>query len=166
MIIIQKINLISLQILLYGSTGSGIYSFSAQWFTAYYLALGSILIGYGLYLIVKQHAMADYLRDATAHLDKAPQPFRSVLKYLLLFTLPGLILSFFPFSWIELIFSIWCLVIIFTLGQMLLQWPVISRQIQTLGSDLYKKIRFAGINMISLGVVMFMLCYILISKTG
>ena len=73
--------------------------------------------------------MADYLLDVASSTDEAPQAFRSVLKYLLLFTLPGLILSFFPFSWIELIFTIWSLIIIYTVGQMLLQWPVVSQQI-------------------------------------
>lgn len=141
-------------------------SFSAQWFTAYYIALGSLLISYGIYLLVKQHLMADYLRDVAKTYDEPPQVFRSVLKYLLLFSLPGLLLSFFPFSWIELIFSIWVLIIIYTVGQILLQWPAVSKQILAVGGELHKKIRFAGINMISIGVVLFMLCFVLISNTG
>lgn len=140
-------------------------NFSIQWFTAYYVSLGTLLIGYGIYLISKQHQMAEYLRDVASSTDEAPQAFRSVLKYLLLFTLPGLLLSFFPFSWIELIFTIWSLIIIYTVGQMLLQWPVVSEQILAEKETLYKKIRFAGINMVSIGVVMFMLCYILISNS-
>ena len=140
-------------------------SFSVQWFTAYYVSLGTLLIGYGLHLIIKQHQMADYLLDVAASTDKAPRVFRSVLKYLLLFTLPGLILSFFPFSWIELIFTVWSLIIIYTVGQMLLQWPVVSKQILAEKETLHKKIRFAGINMVSIGVVLFMLCYILISTS-
>jgi len=140
-------------------------TFSVQWFTAYYLALGSLLISYGIYLLFKQHRIADYLRDVATKYDDAPQAFRSVLKYLLLFTLPGLLLSFFPFSWIELIFSIWSLIIIYTVGQMLLQWPAVSKQILAVGGELHKKIRFAGINMISIGVVLFMLCFVLISNT-
>lgn len=139
-------------------------AYSAQWFTAYYVVLGSLLIGYGLYLIAKQHAMAKNLRDLASSSKEAPQAFRSVLKYLLLFTLPGLILSFYPFSWIELLFSIWSLVIIFTLGQMLVRWKIVAVQILEAGSELHKKIRFAGIQMVSIGVVLFMLCYILISK--
>ncbi|WP_340106613.1 hypothetical protein [Rhodohalobacter sp. 8-1] len=139
-------------------------SFSVQWFTAYYVSLGTLLIGYGIYLIVKRHQMADYLHDVASTYDEPPQAFKSVLKYLLLFTLPGLILSFFPFSWIELIFTIWSLIIIYTVGQMLLQWPVVSQQILASKSSLHKKIRFAGINMVSIGVVLFLLCFILISK--
>lgn len=140
-------------------------SFAVQWFTAYYVSLGTLLLGYGIYLITKQHQMADYLREIASSTEEAPQVFRSVLKYLLLFTLPGLILSFFPFSWIELIFTIWSLIIIYTIGQMLLQWPVVSQQILAMGGDLHKKIRFAGINMVSIGVVLFMLCFVLISKS-
>lgn len=141
-------------------------SFSAQWFTAYYLTLGSLLIGYGIYLLVKQYEMADYLKDVASSYEEPPRALRSVLKYLLLFTLPGLILSFFPFSWIELLFSIWSLIIIYTVGQMLLQWNAVSKQILALGSILPKKVRFAGINMISIGVVVFMLCFLLISNTN
>lgn len=140
-------------------------SFAVQWFTAYYVSLGSLLLGYGIYLIAKQHQMADYLREIASSTKEAPRVFRSVLKYLLLFTLPGLILSFFPFSWIELIFTIWSLIIIYTVGQMLLQWPVVSQQILAMGGNLHKKIRFAGINMVSIGVVLFMLCFVLISKS-
>lgn len=140
-------------------------SFSIQWFTAYYVSLGTLLLGYGIYLIAKQHQMADYLREIASSTEEAPQVFRSVLKYLLLFTLPGLILSFFPFSWIELIFTVWSLIIIYTVGQMLLQWPVVSQQILAASGTLHKKIRFAGINMVSIGVVLFMLCFVLISKT-
>lgn len=140
-------------------------SFAVQWFTAYYVSLGSLLLGYGIYLIAKQHQMADYLREIASSTEEAPRVFRSVLKYLLLFTLPGLILSFFPFSWIELIFTIWSLIIIYTVGQMLLQWPVVSQQILAMGGNLHKKIRFAGINMVSIGVVLYMLCFVLISKS-
>jgi uncharacterized protein YjeT (DUF2065 family) len=140
-------------------------SFTVQWFTAYYVSLGTLLLGYGMYLIVKQHEMAEHLCDVASTTDEAPRTFRSVLKYLLLFTLPGLILSFFPFSWIELIFTIWCLIIIYTVGQMLLKWPVVSKQILAARADLHKKIRFAGINMVSIGVVLFMLCFILISNS-
>jgi len=140
-------------------------SFSAQWFTAYYLTLGTLLIGYGIYLLVKQHEMADYLKVVASSYEEPPRAFRSVLKYLLLFTLPGLILSFFPFSWVELLFSIWSLIIIYTIGQMLLQWSVVAKQILAMAGELHKKVRFAGINMISIGVVVFMLCFILISNT-
>ncbi len=139
-------------------------SLSLQWFTAYYVALGTLLLGYGIYLIAKQNEMADYLVSLASDANEAPRIFRSVLKYLLLFTLPGLFLSFFPFSWIELIFSTWCLVMIYTVGQLLIQWPILAKQILSVQNRLPKKVRFAGINMISLGVVMFMLCYVLISN--
>lgn len=140
-------------------------SFSAQWFTAYYITLGSLLISYGIYLMVKKYQMADYLKEVASSYEEPPRAFRSVLKYLLLFTLPGLILSFFPFSWIELLFSIWSLIIIYTTGQILLQWNAVSKQILAMGGELHKKVRFAGINMISIGVVIFMLSYLLISNT-
>ncbi len=140
-------------------------SFSVQWFTAYYVTLGALLISYGLYFLAKQHEMADRLRDA-AKSSTPPGAFKSVLKYFLLFTIPGLILSFFPFSWIELLFSLWSLIIIFTAGQLLVQWPSVAKQIQSLGDQLSKKVRFAAFNMISIGIVLFLLCYMLISRSS
>lgn len=139
-------------------------SFSVQWFTAYYITLGVLLIGYGFYFLAKQHEMAERVRDA-AKSPTPPSPLKSALKYFLLFTIPGLILSFFPFSWIELLFSLWSLIIIYTVGQMLVQWPSVAKQIQRLGDQLPKKVRFAAFNMISIGIVLFLLCYVLISNT-
>lgn len=139
-------------------------SFSVQWFTAYYLTLGALLISYGFYFLAKQHEMAERVRDA-AKSSTPPSAIKSILKYFLLFTIPGLILSFFPFSWIELLFSLWSLIIIFTVGQMLVQWPAVAKQIQSLGDQLPQKIRFTAFNMISIGIVLFLLCYVLISNS-
>lgn len=140
-----------------------IESLSAQWFTAYYVTLGAVLITCGIYLILNKVSVKEYLLE-TAKYEKAPLLFRKSLKYLLLFTIPGLILSFFPFSWIELIFTLWSLIIIYTAGQMLIQWPALSKQIVAASEKIPRKISFIGFNMISIGVVLFMLCYILISS--
>lgn len=136
--------------------------FSEQWFIAYYVALGSLLISYGLYIIFKKYQVADKLAE-TAEFDQPPAAFKSVLKYFLLFTIPGLILSFFPFSWVELIFSVWSLIIIFILGQLLIQWRSVAKQILQMRSELHKKVQLAGYNFLSLGIVLYMLCFVLIS---
>src|SRR5690625_5613276 len=94
--------------------------FSAQWFLAIYVLFRSLLIGSGLYLMVRTDKAATRLTEA-ARQEKPPSSWKSVLKYLFLFTIPGLILSFFPFSWIELLFSVWCLVMIYFGGQFTLQ---------------------------------------------
>ncbi|MFU8813216.1 MAG: hypothetical protein ACNA78_09620 [Balneolaceae bacterium] len=138
-------------------------SFAAQWFTAYYITLGSLLITVGVAMIIQQQRAVAYLREAAAA-DQPPQAFKNVLKYFLLFTVPGFILSFFPFSWIELLFSVWSLIIVFTLGQMLVHWRSAAKQIRQLGDTLGAKVRFAAFNFISLGVVLFMLCYVLLSS--
>lgn len=137
-------------------------NFAQQWFTAYYLTLGTLLVSYGLYLIAKRYEMAEYLFDRAGH-SEPPRMFRSILKYFLLFTLPGLALSFFPFSWVELLFSIWCLIIIFTAGQLLVQWPAVGAQIRGMGDELPKRIRFVGFNFISIGIVVYLLCYLLLT---
>jgi len=139
-------------------------NFSAQWFTAYYISLGALLLSYGIYLLIKTEAIKDYLLLAAE--EKAPpRIWRTVLKYLLLFTIPGFILAFFPFSWIELLFMIWSFFIIFMAGQLLVLWPQTSRAIEKSENELKKKIRYVAINMITIGLILFMLCYLLIERT-
>ncbi|TVQ05122.1 MAG: hypothetical protein EA359_04035 [Balneolaceae bacterium] len=139
-------------------------NFSTQWFTAYYLSLGALLLSYGIYLMFKTESIRQFLVDAAAD-EQPPKVWRTVLKYLLLFTIPGLVLSFFPLSWIELIFSLWSLFIIFMAGQLLLLWPQTSRAIIKAGDELLKKIRYVAANMIIIGIVLFMLCYLLLERT-
>lgn len=137
--------------------------FSTKWFTAYYIALGILLISYGVYLLLRTNSVKDYLLLIAAE-DHTPAMWRKVLKYFLLFTLPCLILSFFPFSWVELFFSIWCLVIIYLLSQLLIMWPKTSQVIIKLADELNRKIRFVAVNLISIGIILFLLCYLLIGR--
>jgi uncharacterized membrane protein len=139
-------------------------NFSVQWFTAYYISLGALLITYGLYLFLKTGQMKAFLLNAAQKM-KAPPVMVKVLKYLLLFTLPCLILSFLPFSWIELLFSIWSFVIIITAGQFLLLWPQTSKAILKSGDQLDRKIRFVAANMISIGIILFLLCFVILDRT-
>lgn len=138
--------------------------FSTQWFTAYYISLGALLFSYGVYLLIKTSSIRQYLTDVYQH-DNPPPIWKKVLKYLLLFTLPGIILSFTPFSWIELLFSVWSLFIIIMIGQLLVLWPQTSKAIQSAGESLNKKIRYVAANMITIGLILFMLCYLLIERT-
>ncbi|TVR29057.1 MAG: hypothetical protein EA390_10425 [Balneolaceae bacterium] len=139
-------------------------NFSTQWFTAYYLSLGALLISYSLYLFIKTDSMKDYLLNAAEN-ETPPSAWRSILKYLLLFTIPCIVLSFTPFSWIELLFSLWSLIIIFVGGQLLLLWPHTSKAIKTMKGELNRKIRIVAANMLSIGIILFLLTYILIERT-
>src|SRR5690625_118099 len=121
--------------------------FSAQWFLAIYVSLGALLLGSGLYLMVRTDKAATRLTEAARQV-KPPSSWKSVLKYLFLFTIPGLILSFFPFSWIELLFSVCCLVMIY------------------FGGQLNREIRFAALNLLSTGIIVFLLAYNLLQSRG
>src|SRR5690625_6578314 len=90
--------------------------FSAQWFLAIYVSLGALLLGSGLYLMVRTDKAATRLTEAARQV-KPPASWKSVLKDLFLFTIPGLIVSFFPFPWIRLLFSLSCLVVMYFVGQ-------------------------------------------------
>lgn len=137
---------------------------SSQWFTAYYLSLGTLLISFGIYLLLKTNLIRDYLLEASL-LTTPPALFRTVLKYLLLFALPGLFFSLFPFSWIELIFSAWSLLIIYLGGQLLLVWPQTSGVILEKSDLIPNKLRLAAANCIAIGIILFMLAYLLLERT-
>lgn len=139
--------------------------FSIQWFMAYYIALGALLTSFGVYLLIKTGIVKDFLLSS-AEEDQPPVLWRKVLKYFLLFTIPCLVLSFFPFSWVELFFSIWSLLIVFMLGQLLVMWPQTSQAIVKQKDELDKKIRFVAANLISIGIILFLLCYVLIERTS
>ena len=140
-------------------------AFSTQWFTAYYVSLGALLISYGLYLFLRTENVKHYLIEAAGH-ESPPRIWKTVLKYLLLFTIPGLILSFFPFSWIELLFSIWCLAIIYVCGQLILMWKHTAQAILKNSDQLRGKIRIAAANMISIGIILFLLTFILLQRNS
>jgi hypothetical protein len=140
-------------------------NFSAQWFLAYYVSLGALLISFGIYLLAKTNAIREYLIEAAGH-DSPPSSWKSVLRYLLLFTIPCLILSFMPLSWVELLFSVWSLVIIYVGGQLILLWPHTAKAIIDAGDVLPRKIRIAAANMISIGIILFLLAYMVIQRSG
>lgn len=140
-------------------------NFSAQWFIALYISLGALLISFGVYLLARSQFIKQYLLEI-AEESSPPVLWRKILKYLLLFTIPGIILSFTPFSWIELLFSIWSLVIIFTAGQLLVIWNQTSQAIKRNSDNLVSKTRFVAANMISIGIILFLLCYFLIERTN
>ncbi|NBC65357.1 MAG: hypothetical protein GVY07_06855 [Bacteroidetes bacterium] len=139
--------------------------FSTQWFMAYYIALGALLMSFGVYLLIKTGIVKNFLLNLAKE-DQPPALWRKVLKYFLLFTIPCIVLSFFPFSWVELFFSIWSLLIVFMLGQLLVMWPQTSQAIIRQKDELDKKIRFVAANLISIGIILFLLCYVLIERTN
>jgi hypothetical protein len=140
-------------------------NFSTQWFLAFYVSLGTLLMSYGVFLLFKTNQMKEYLLSA-AQDETPPASWKKYLKYLLLFTLPGLFLSFIPFSWIELLFSLWALLIIFVAGQLILVWPHTSKAIIGNKDNLKRKIRFVAANMMSIGLILFLLCYVLLERSG
>ncbi|MDZ7683128.1 MAG: hypothetical protein U5J63_15830 [Fodinibius sp.] len=70
-------------------------AFATKWFLFYYCILGLLLLSGGLFLVLKNNRAGSFLQDAACH-EKPPRILIKILKYLALFTLPGLILSFFP----------------------------------------------------------------------
>jgi len=128
------------------------------WFAISYLGFGILLITWGLYLLLRTGDIQSYL---VIH-SKSPDPpfiFIQFLKFLAAYSFVSIFFSFFPFRWIELLFALWLLLIVFTAGRFLVHWRQTSKELLIRADELPQKIRFAAANMISLGFVMFLLYY-------
>lgn len=141
-----------------------IEAFSVKWFTLYYLALGTLAGSAGLYFLVKTRHFKKYLQ-VYADSDHPPPAIRMVLKYFLLFTIPAAILSFFPFSWIELFFSVWSLLFVYVVGLQLVRWEQLHPFLKSKNHKLRIYIRYGGAMMLAVSVVMFLLSYLVILRS-
>lgn len=140
-------------------------TFALRWFSLFYLTLGVLLTTLGIYLLIRLRQFVTYIQGA-ATLDRPPVTWVQTIRYLLLFTLPGLVLAFFPFSWVELLFSLWGLVIVFTAGQLLVHWEQTAEVIRQQHDRLPRQLRFIAANLISLGLIMFLLYFHLQNSFG
>jgi len=132
-----------------------------RWFILCYLTLGITLITLGVYLLTRTEEIENYLLLQAKQPDP-PFVFIQVLKFLFVFSLVCLFFSFFPFTWIEFLFSVWLVIILFTISQFLVHWKETSRILIRHVDELSGKIRFAAANMVSLGIIMFLLYYQLV----
>lgn len=139
-------------------------AFSGKWFAFYYAVLGVLALMAGIYILLRSERFRSYL-ERHAEYGKIPIAIRNILKYFLLFTIPGLILSFIPFSWIELLFSLWSLLVVYTIGIQLVRWDKISKLLLSQSFNLKKYLRFTGAIMVAVSLVMFILCYLVINRS-
>ena len=134
-------------------------NFTAKWFIFYYFILGLLFAAAGLGLIIKTKTCAQYLLSRTDS-EKPPALLRAVLKYFFLFTIPCLVLSFIPFKWPELIFSIWSLLIVYIAGLQLVHWPQRRQALKSQAENLPKVIKLTGAMMLTVSPIIFLLGYL------
>ncbi len=136
-------------------------NFASKWFLLYYVILGLSLVGGGTYLILKNNKCATFVRNA-AHNPKPPRLLIRILKYFLFFTLPGLVLSFMPFSIIELLFTLWSLLVVYIAGIRLVRWDESRALIRAQHDSLPDLLRKSGAMMVAVGLAIFLLAYVVI----
>ncbi|MDX1638033.1 MAG: hypothetical protein R3281_08695 [Balneolaceae bacterium] len=134
-------------------------AFSIKWFTIYYPVFGLIITSAGFWLVAKPRKMATYLTTQTGD-EQPPSLLRNILRYWLLFTLPCLFLSFFPFSWTELLFSVWSLLMVYVAGAQLVRWNKLRHVILENPAAVITFSRIMGATMMSAGVVIVLLAYL------
>lgn len=137
--------------------------FSTKWFLIYYAILGFLFIAGGGYLAFRPAVIKKWLLRVAEN-EKPPVLLIRILKYLTLFTLPGLILAFIPFSWIELLFCIWSLLLMYIAGVQLVRWDQIRTLIQNNQEQLTSSIRKSGAIMVSVGFAILLLAYSVVER--
>jgi hypothetical protein len=137
--------------------------FSTQWFLIYYVILGLLFISGGCYLAFRTAVIKKWLLRVAKN-EKPPVLLIRILKYLALFTLPGLILAFIPFSWIELLFCIWSLLIMYIAGVQLVRWEQSRVIIKSRKKSLRTFIRRGGAIMVAVGFAILLLAYSVVER--
>lgn len=137
--------------------------FSTKWFLIYYAILGLLFISGGSYLAFRPLIIKKWLLRVAEN-EKPPVLLIRILKYLALFTLPGLILAFIPFSWIELLFCIWSLLLMYIAGVQLIRWDQSRTLIQNKQEQLASSIRKSGAIMVSVGFAILLLAYSVVER--
>lgn len=130
----------------------------------YYPALGVLVFISGFVLLGSFKRLKNYLYRQAEN-EKPPAALRNLLKYLFLFTIPCLVFSFMPFSWIELLFSIWSFFIVYVAGIQLVRWNQTRALIRENPERLEWYIRFTGAMMVAVGLVILLLAYLVIRRT-
>lgn len=139
-------------------------SFSAKWFLVYYAVVGFTLILGGGYITFQKNRVKHWLLSASEH-ERPPVLLIRILKYLVLFTLPGLVLSFLPFSWIELLYTIWSLLLLYLAGIQLVRWQQNRMIIQQNQERLAGVIRTCGAITLSVGFAILLLAFFVIQRS-
>lgn len=138
-------------------------SFATKWFLVYYSILGVLLSLAGGYLAIRRNTIKAWLCDA-ARREHPPVLLIRILKYTALFTLPGLVLAFIPFSWIELIFCLWSLTLLYIAGARLVRWEQSRLLIRHNRETLSRTICKSGAIMLSVGFAILLLAYSVVER--
>lgn len=142
-----------------------VYQISLNWFVIYYFCLGLILLINGLIWYRKPFHFQEYLREH-AESGKRPLLVMKTLRYLALFSALSLLLSLVPFSVVELIFSLWSLLMVFIFGSIMLKWDQLQVLILKNPEAVMIQIKKGGLMMISIGFVLFMLTWYRLTSWG
>ena len=131
---------------------------STNWFLIYLITLGSILLFSALFWLRRPEPLHRYIIQNAAE-GRKPRAMLLFLRYIAIFTLLSLLLSFFPFSGVKLGFSLWSMIMLYILASMLLKWKHVAALIDSKPTLLYAYIRKACLMMLSIGMVLYMLAY-------
>jgi uncharacterized membrane-anchored protein YitT (DUF2179 family) len=138
-------------------------AFTAKWFTVYYFILGFLFAAAGIGLIIKKDTCSRYL-VTYAESDQPPAAIRSILKYFFLFTIPCLIFSFIPFSWLDLLFSLWSLLIVYAASLQLVHWPQTRQIFKQDPEKIHQLIKLTAGCMLAVSPAILLLGYLVIQQ--
>ena len=132
------------------------------WFLIFYILMGAGLLWYGLGFIRQPAVFQTYLTKVCDS-DKPPRLILRLLRYILMFSLASLIVSFVPFALYEMLYSVLLIVLVFTVGRLFLMWDTIRLVISEKKSAVERLTRKSGYLMVLLSILSFSLWFRLVT---
>lgn len=148
---------------------SWLTSYGFKWFTLMYPVLGGLFVATGLWCAAAEQKAELYLLDRL-QLEHPPVAWLQSLRALMLIFAVSLVMGAFMRTWIEILFSVWGLALLFILARLLAGWQSLRLSIQHRSTmeplGLRNRIRLAGLQLIVLGIVMFLLLSVLLPENA
>lgn len=132
------------------------------WFLIFYILMGAGLLWYGLGFIRQPAVFQTYLTKVSDS-EKPPRLILRLLRYILMFSLASLIVSFVPFALYEMLYSVLLIVLVFTIGRLFLMWDTIRQVINEKKSAVERLTQKSGFLMVLLSILSFSLWFRLVT---
>lgn len=137
--------------------------FAYKWFIVYYFMISALFSIQGLVWLFNPNHISAQTRK-TIQENKPPKKAIQIIKYLFLFSLISLVLSFFPFNWVHLVYSLWIFVMIYISGRFFLNWESFCAIWKEKKTGLERFFQRTGGFFVGIGIATFLVLYFSISK--
>ena len=133
-------------------------AFAFKWFFIYYFALSALFTIQGIIWLIQPSSITEKTRGLIQQTTAPKQPIR-IIKYLLLFSLASFAVSFFPLNWVNLLYSLWGLTMVYIAGRFFLKWEDFCAFWESHETGLERFFQRTGAFFLGIGIATFLILY-------